>query len=72
MLTIYVRLVLQLVTKSYHMSPVVFNRLYLVEGSSVWNEACSMDHIRGQQWERGVLLNNMAARIVCDKSGKNC
>jgi len=47
-------------------------RPYLVEGSSVWNRACNMDHIRGQHLKRDVVLNKMAIRIVCDKSGKNC
>jgi hypothetical protein len=71
MLTIYVQSVIQLVTKLYHMSPLVFMRPYLVEGSSIWNRACSMGHIRGQHWKRGVVLNKMAVRIVGDKSGKN-
>jgi hypothetical protein len=71
MFTIYVGLVTQLVTQ-YHMSPVDCMRPYIVEGSSIWDTACSLGHIRSQHWKRGVVLNNMAVRIVCDKSGKNC
>ena len=54
------------------MSPAVFMRPYLVDGSSIWHRACSVGHIRSQQWKRGVVLNKMAVCVVCDKSGKNC